>query len=277
MIRFAKNEDFEKILALWYSSFEGSELFAQWYFENIYKPENTLVFEENGSICSALQRLPNEIKNIGQVTYIFGACTHPDYRKKGLMAKLLEYSEKLDKENDIKASVLIPQEKSLFDYYKNFGYSAEFSIFSKKYIKQNPKTHSYNFSECKVTELYRLNELYEKDLIGTNFVVRDNFYWDKQFSMFNFLDGNIFCLKLEQEIVGYAFSWKDEEAFIQELVGLNNDIKKILCFEIMKHFNVNEINAFSLTGNLSRQDFGCIKLYEPAKNDLPFAMNLMFN
>ena len=63
-----------------------------------------------------------------EVTYIYGACTDPAHRRKGYMAQLLERSFELDREAGRIASVLIPAEKWLFDFYKPFGYEPFFHI-----------------------------------------------------------------------------------------------------------------------------------------------------
>ena len=79
MIRFANNNDINNIINLWEKCF-GKNDFSEWYFKTQYSCENTLVHEENGEISSMLQRLSYEISNVGKVTYIFGACTSPEYR-----------------------------------------------------------------------------------------------------------------------------------------------------------------------------------------------------
>lgn len=276
MIRFAKKEDTKEIVLLWEKCFKKDN-FSKWYFDNQYKPENTILDEDNGVITSMLQRLPYEIKNIGQATYIFGACTHPDFRNQGLMAKLLEHSENLDKGKNIKASILIPQEKSLFDFYAKFGYEPKVTIFNKKVIKQNARVHSYKFRQCKADETNKLNGLYEKVLENTNYIKRDENFWATQFSMFESLGGNIFALEHEENIVGYAFTWNDNGVIIQELLGQNNDINKIICYEVMEYYKVDSAELFSPTGSVSEIPFGCIKSYQPIENGLPVIMNLMFN
>ena len=277
MIRFAKKEDFSQIIDIWNKSFNEDKNFTKWFFNKIYEPENAIVFEKNGTICSMLQRLPYEINNIGKATYIFGACTLPEYRGKGLMAKLIYFSEELDKQKEIQASILIPQEKSLFKYYERFGYSPKFKIKSGIIKKQNEMVHPYSFSVCLEDDIDMLSHLYNSFLQDTNYVLRNKDYWLTQFEMFHKFDGNVFCLKNDEDIVGYAFVWNDKDVIVQEIFGLNNDVKKILCNDIMHFYRVNKLKTFSLSKNSIYDDFGCIKLYNKLENTLPFIMNLMFN
>ncbi len=277
MIRFAYKNDLESIVQLWKISFPNTDEFSEWFFKSIYRPERTLVFEENGVIYSALQRLSFEMKNLGEVTYIFGACTHPDYRGRGLMSELLRYSEELDRDKNIKASVLIPQSEKLFRFYDKLGYEPKISIYKKKYTKQNPKDHSYAFRECSDDDISQLNVLYETSLDKANHIVRDVNFWKTQLEMFRQLGGNVFCLEHDGQLSGFAFVWNDDEVVIQELVGLNHDVRKILCHEIVSLYNVESAEVFSLTGNASESPLGCIKLYSPFESDSPFVMNLLYN
>ena len=70
-----------------------------------------------------------------EVTYIYGACTDPAHRRKGYMARLLERSFELDRQGGRIASVLIPAEKWLFDFYKPFGYEPFFHISRREIIR----------------------------------------------------------------------------------------------------------------------------------------------
>lgn len=277
MIRFADENDLPQIINLWNSSFPEDKSFGEWFFDKTYKPENTLVYETDGKIISMLQRIPYEIKNIGAVTYIFGACTQKDFRGKGIMAELIDYSEKIDRNNGIKASILIPQQKGLFDFYAKFGYSPEFKISSKIFTNQNEMDHSFYFAECSSEDIEKLNNLYETTLADTNYVVRDFEYWKEQIEMFNSLGGKVFCLNDKDRIVSYAFVWNDESVVIQELLGMNKDVKKILCNKITDFYDIEKVKVFSLAESSESYDFGCIKLYGEKVNELPYIMNLMYN
>lgn len=279
MIHFANDCDFSQIIALWKECFPDNNEFFDWYFANQYHAENTLVYECDGIISAILQRLPYQIKNIGQVSYIYGACTHPNYRRKGIMAELIKYSAEIDLSLDIIASILIPREESLFQYYKNFGYKAAFRIYHKTYQKQNLPLNLYNFRECTKNDIPTINHLYESVLGNSNYVLRDSNYWKKQITMFLDLGGDVFCLEHDDTILAYAFVWNDSPVYIQELLGINDEVNQILCSAILEHNNLEAIEATLLTDNSQGEDFGCINLYnsEICNTDLPFVMNLMFD
>ncbi len=279
MIRFSKSEDFLNIRKLWDLSFPGDAAFADWFFPKLFKNENTLVYEINGEVCSVLQRLPYYLNNVGDVTYIFGACTHPSFRGRGLMAKLLEFSESIDREQGKMASILIPAEKSLFDYYMRFGYEPVFKISKKEFSYEKPKdfTSKYEFKKCSSDDATGLEGLYNKVLRDCNYVYRTREYFCVQLSMFIDLGGRAFSLYENAELVAYAFVWSNASTIASELLFKDDESRLIICNEILKYFNVDRLEAFYFSESDAGQDFGCIKLYQPFANHLPFKMNLMFN
>ena len=126
MIRYGLAKDKDTLMRLWKYCFpKDSERFVRFYFDNVYANKETLLFEENETIVSSLQIIPYQIKtsdNLYRAGYISGAMTHPDYREKGFMKKLLlaAFKEMIKKKFDF--SFLIPQEKGLIKMYEKFGY-----------------------------------------------------------------------------------------------------------------------------------------------------------
>ncbi len=275
MLRKAKEEDLPQVLKLWSVSFNEDENFNNWYFDNVYKADNTIVYEDNGMIIAMLQMLPYEITNLGKVSYIFGACTMPEYRGKGIMASLIAYSEELDRQSGIKASILIPQNESLFNFYDRFGYEPYFKIASKDYSVQMKKDHPHSFLKCTTDDIAQLNRLYEDSLFEIDYVKRTESDWETQINMFKALGGDTFCLKDNNEIVGYAFVWNEETPLIQELAGKTTEIKDILANEILRYYSKEKAQAFILDG-IPTQLLGSIKFYDKQIKKL-YYMNLMFN
>jgi len=102
-----------------------SDNFIRFYFDEIYRNEESLVFLENEQPAAFLQMIPYRIKagdEMHEAGYLSGVMTHPDYRKKGYMAGLLNasFDEMVKKNYDY--AFLIPQEKSLVDMYAKYGF-----------------------------------------------------------------------------------------------------------------------------------------------------------
>lgn len=280
MVRKSKEKDYESILNLWNLCFNDDSAFNEWYFLNQYNYKNTLVYEKNEQIFAMLQELPYEIKNIGKCTYIYGACTHPKYRKKGIMSELLNFSFNSDIKNGYKASVLIPQEKCLFHFYSKYGYKINFYLKNDIIQKQEYFKHNYIFRECNETDIYKINLLYEEILKCTNYIVRNFDYWKTLINMFYNLDGNIYCLEYNNNIVSYAFLWKNNFLWAQEVMSIEDEQTYIICNEIMKLYKKDSIKIALISKKENENVFGCIKQYSPYDNKFAYNdyyMNLMFN
>ncbi|WP_455586974.1 GNAT family N-acetyltransferase [Bacteroides sp.] len=125
----------EKVKALWRLCFDDSEEFINMYFRLRYNNEVNIAIKSGDEIISALQMLPYPMTFCGktiQTSYISGACTHPDYRGKGVMRELLSQAFSRMTRNGIALSTLIPAEPWLFDYYARMGYAPVFRYSKKK-------------------------------------------------------------------------------------------------------------------------------------------------
>lgn len=60
--------------------------------------------------------------------YLYAACTHPDYRGRGIMGELLAEAKEEAVKNNKKGIFLKPANKSLFDFYSKYGFSPYFKI-----------------------------------------------------------------------------------------------------------------------------------------------------
>jgi len=134
MIRYAKDTDRDALKQMWEYCFpEDTDYYFKFYFNNFYSNEETLVCEENGQPVASLQMIPYRLQigdSLSQGGYIFGAMTHPDHRKKGYMAQLLNasFDEMIKKGYDY--TFLIPEKKWLVRMYERYGF---------RLLKPNPE------------------------------------------------------------------------------------------------------------------------------------------
>jgi GNAT superfamily N-acetyltransferase len=121
----------QEVMALWRCCFGDSEEFTRFYFDAKYQDENTMVWRDaKGAAVAALQMLPYRMTFAGEeinVSYVSGACTHPSRRREGIMSRLLAAALRRERERGVSLSVLIPQEDSLYAYYRRQGYSPVFT------------------------------------------------------------------------------------------------------------------------------------------------------
>ena len=131
MIRYSVPEEKNIILKLFNTCFPGEEKFADWFFSKVYDYRNTLIYENNGKIIAALQMIPVKLSdgaNTYTSSYLYGVGTLPEYRGKGIMARVINFSFEEDRKKGTNYSILIVQEQSLLNYYSRFGFEKYFSI-----------------------------------------------------------------------------------------------------------------------------------------------------
>lgn len=115
-------ENKEKQLSLlWQSIFDEDKAVTKLFFENVYGICENPIIENNGEILSSAFLIPCEIGKY-KGYYVYCALTHSEHRGKGLMAKVLSYADEIRQKSDFDFLLLVPAEKSLFDYYGKFGF-----------------------------------------------------------------------------------------------------------------------------------------------------------
>lgn len=298
MIRFAGDEDRNRIIELWTEAF-GYDDFAIWFFDNIFDIKNVLVYEiveENAEkIVAMLQRIPYIIKDFGEATYIYGACTDLKYRNKGIMRKLLAYSEAIDVAEGKEAIFLVPENEKLFDFYEKKGYKDYFY----KYLRENVERpivdlekdikHHINIEEIR-TNMFgdeakdihynriseRMLALYNNINLGKQYIIRNNTYFINQIKMHLSINGKIYVFYQKKEMVGYAFGYiEDNNYVVSELIVKDNNVyNEVIGLLKDKFSNINVLN--NLEGKIKIK-YGCIKLLRKMLNINKIIINLVYD
>ncbi|KAA6346838.1 hypothetical protein EZS27_005688 [termite gut metagenome] len=126
----------EQVKALWKLCFEDGDAFVDMYFNLRYTDEVNIAIQRGNKIVSALQMIPYPMTFCGaniRTSYISGACTHPDYRKSGIMRELLSQAFARMYSGGVLISTLIPATPRLVDYYARMGYAPVFN-YSKRIL-----------------------------------------------------------------------------------------------------------------------------------------------
>jgi predicted acetyltransferase len=120
--------------------------------------------EDEEKICCMLFTVPCDITIDGEKKkghYIYGACTLPEYRHRGLMHRLIDYANKQTAEKGDEFSALLPANRGLYDFYSDMGYRTLFVAQNKLISKDElPDLHSdvvYQ-NDISITEMDRLRD-----------------------------------------------------------------------------------------------------------------------
>lgn len=127
MIIFPQDSMKSDLERLWRACFHDSESYIKYFFDNRYVPENCLAYVDQSirRPVAMLHLLPATVSEGGGLSsaqYIYAACTRADYRKRGIMAELIDSARKLGHSRAIKYSLTVPAELELFRYYSKQGF-----------------------------------------------------------------------------------------------------------------------------------------------------------
>lgn len=229
----------EKVKALWKLCFDDSEEFIEMYFRLRYSNEVNIAIESGNEVISALQMIPYPMTFCGrqiQTSYISGACTHPDYRGKGVMKELLCQSFARMMHNKAALSTLIPAEPWLFDYYAGMGYAPIFRYCEKELTEQDgfvnrdipikkltsEKEEAYLYFNRKMTERPCCIQHTPADF---HVILAD----------LEISGGMPFIAVDKEEISGIALVYPTKQGFqISELFAESKEIEKALIHQIQK-------------------------------------------
>ncbi len=130
-IKTVKPEHYSQLKALWLTCFPDEEKAAlNNFFEKSVTPENVIATFLGAKIVNAMYLLESEIvlksKRYNAI-YVYGVCTHPEYRGKGLMKTAFKYLDESVADKSIDYLFLVPATDSLFEMYKKLGYKTGFS------------------------------------------------------------------------------------------------------------------------------------------------------
>lgn len=125
---FAKPDDVNCLKKIWADVFEDAPEVLNVFFDTLFVPENTVVYRMDGQIVSVMYLLPCRQSSGGDGMYIYAVATVSSYRGRGLSSRLLAYANKTAGERGYLFTVLVPSEKSLFDFYRKNGYNKTISL-----------------------------------------------------------------------------------------------------------------------------------------------------
>ena len=189
---FANENDREKLKSLWLSSFEDKEE-AVSLFLNDYKYK-ALVCKDEEKIVSALYLLSCKLDD-KDIYYIYAASTDINYRKQGIMGKLLYMAEDVAKKNGIYAIALLPQNESLVSFYEKYGYKQFFK--ARSFSLERRETHSFNEENSDIACI-------RNEKLPKNSIVWEKNHFDYIDRFYRFYNGAVVKAKNSYAIVSYC-------------------------------------------------------------------------
>lgn len=239
-IRLANKDDREKIIDIWNYCFRDPKEYVDFYFENVYSNENTLVCENGGKILSSLQLNQYVINVRGvdfPVSYVVGVSTLPEFRGKGMMKRVMEEMFDEMKTRGQHLAILMPIDTRL---YRRFGFENCYDILT--HAIEIKDLHNFRakgeFVELKEVDISRdLIDIYSKSMKNLNgYTIKDEDYFlrylrdmksEGGYVYVNYIDG------IAQSIISYYIN--GDEMNVRNLYAVNNDALKSALGFIFSH------------------------------------------
>ena len=124
--------DLPQLKALWALGFGDTEQEIEAFFAISYPTATGFCAEEDGKVIAAAYALPQELawgEKSCRSAYLYAVTTHPDFRRRGICAKLLAYAEKELKKRYFDCLTLVPATDALRAYYETLGFVSQNAAF----------------------------------------------------------------------------------------------------------------------------------------------------
>jgi len=130
--RHPRAGEVDRLREIWQLCFGDDISYINLFFENKYKPEQTLLLVQDEEIAAMLTIIPVIISAADRIALpagmLYAIATHPDYQKKGFARRLIGYANDYLAKNKVPYSLLVPAGKDLFSFYEKLGYREGFTI-----------------------------------------------------------------------------------------------------------------------------------------------------
>lgn len=150
------------MMKLWKETFHDTDRYINLVFDTYFSLENSFVrYHENRLIAALLcvayefqiLTIEGEKRNVMGL-YLCGLATRPEWRRKGIMAQLMEEAEISAKTRGYDMTFLIPADDHLRHYYRHKGYTTaswrelkEVASSETPYEKHLPVSHIYSIKK----------------------------------------------------------------------------------------------------------------------------------
>ena len=169
IIERAHADDFNELKQLWSLVFDEEPSFLEHFFSKRFSFDHIVVAREDGIIVSALHALPcsyQQHKKIKPCAYIVGAATYQAYRKRGIMGKLLAYTQKA-----------FDTPITLFPAVRSF-YEANGFITTSSMKEYDLQAYDAKHLDSVQLSIEQLNKIYSKETVAEGSLLRDQLAWE---------------------------------------------------------------------------------------------------
>jgi len=188
---------------LYEASFEDSESFVNYYYENMVHHNRILVLKVKDKIASMLHIVPKRFEKFGEADYYYAIATDKKHQKKGYMTRLIRKALKLSYRNGKGLVYLVPAVNGL---YEKFGFAPFGVRFSPLVVSQwKERFDKAVYTEFSEELVKRLQNVFVKKIapLFDDYVVRDETYYEVLLKGLFSENGQVIFLNKDGTDMGY--------------------------------------------------------------------------
>jgi GNAT superfamily N-acetyltransferase len=224
---YVSQDDYPELISLWQTVFGDREETIRYFLENAVETGDIFAEKINGKIVSAFYLVNatlvsgNKEKN---VKYLYAAATLPEYRKQGIMSKMIKYAAEYVKQENTGYIALCPADESLYDYYEKLGFVTSFT--DRIYTIDSDKLESFKSSRYFNTNIsYHDIRNYIPSLSYLKFTEGYLDYARHLASKYGFEINSVFDDEDKVFVTGYK---KDNTVYVDEAISQDGNYNHIL-------------------------------------------------
>lgn len=245
MVKYLLNKEKKDSRVLYEQIFNDTDRFLDYYYSEKIQKNNILVCSQDNKIVSMLHRAPYllNIKNIKEkVDYLYAIATKSDYRRKGIMKRVLSraiqdmYNEKLP------FTYLVPEDANV---YNPHGFRFIYDCAECDYVMHKEVSNlnkDYSITEANEQNFEQLIDFSNKTIRENKemFLNRDIIYYLDILKRLEAENGTIELLYHTNNLVGYCYVSNELSMEILEFV-CSEKVKEIFLSLLSTKYNFNEV------------------------------------
>ncbi len=217
--------EYKKLYLLCFT--DDTEEDAELLFENVLSKAKMISEKnENGQPIAMLFLMDANIVDNTKAFdyyYLYAACTHPDYRGKGIMSMLLERAKQAAIQNNKLGIFLKPANAPLFNFYAKSNFLPYFNVCKINTVANEfLKAYSPEFLNAEATTIEEWHSIRKHFLNAIN-----SSYVD--FSKEILITAANGSTAIKSEFFGFAYEIRDNLLLVKEAICIKGNIERLLC------------------------------------------------
>ena len=291
MIRPATTKDMHHIRSLWRQSYRDSNVYVDFFYENVISPEYTMLYIQDDIPVGMLTVLPARMTLCNNtepetVCVLYGGAVLPKYRHRGYMTELVRYCEHNAVGVGCTMCVVSPGPPHLFEFFRNLGYHDDFSV---RYVKMKPgmldNERNNNYIYSNLSDWSLMYEIREGALRNIPHLIWNANQMGALVKEARFYGESVLMASNANSIAYAVCGMNGRSLAVKEILGTDNEA----CEALLKHIIDTEhpssatvrlpVGSDVLSGEGLVYSFGMVRQLKvaPTMKDLSPYMNLMLD